>query len=188
MILSCIRQLRFTNHKYNGSLLNTLWLMMKLITLKSFVIVLCALTSLLGCSQFATKPNADKSNAEQTKTNADDSLFNRMGGLPIIKIVVSETIDEVSSNPKTSRSFKDIKLPRLKESIVSHICKLTGGGCEYDGETMINSHKDAKISTAEFELFVSVFRESLNRHANTREKNELLKILAPMKRDIVTAQ
>lgn len=158
--------------------------MMKLITLKFFTIAFCALISLLGCSQLATKSNS----SEPPKTNAQDSLFNRMGGLPVIKIIVSETIDEVSSNPKTSRSFKDIKLPKLKESVVSQICKLTGGGCEYDGETMLNSHKDAKISTAEFELFVSVFRESLSRHTNTREKNELLKILAPMKRDIVTIQ
>ena len=161
---------------------------MKLITLKFFVITLCTLLSLLGCSQLATKPNSDKTSAVQSNTNNKESLFNRLGGLPVIKIVVSETIDEVSSNPKTSRSFKDIKLPKLKESVVSQICKLTGGGCEYDGETMLNSHKDAKITTAEFESFVAIFRESLNRHTNTREKNELLKILAPMKRDIVSNQ
>ncbi|ADI29190.1 group I truncated hemoglobin [Methylotenera versatilis] len=161
---------------------------MKLTTYKFFVMALFTLFSLLGCSQLATKPNSDKPSLEQSKANTEDSLFNRMGGLPTIKIVVSETIDEVSSNPKTSRSFKDIKLPKLKESVVSQICKLTGGGCEYDGETMLNSHKDAKISTAEFELFVAVFRESLSRHTNTREKNELLKILAPMKRDIVSYQ
>ena len=65
---------------------------------------------------------------------------------------------------------------------------LTGGRCEYDGETMINAHKDAKITTAEFEVFVAAFRDSLDRHTNTHEKNELLKILAPMKRDIVSTE
>ena len=158
---------------------------MKLMTLKLLLIALCTLTSQQGCSLLANKANSKNATAAQLTTNSEDSLFNRMGGLPIIKVVVSETIDEVSSNPKTSRSFKDIKLPKLKESVVSQICKLTGGGCEYDGETMINSHKDAKISTAEFELFVAVFRESLSRHANTREKNELLKILAPDRKSVV---
>ncbi len=162
--------------------------MMKLITFKWFLIAVCTLTSLQGCSLLVNKVNSNSASAAQSNTNSEDSLFNRMGGLPTIKMVVSETIDEVSSNPKTSRSFKDIKLPKLKESVVSQICKLTGGGCEYDGETMINAHKDAKISTAEFELFVAAFRESLSRHTNTREKNELLKILAPMKRDIVSTQ
>jgi len=56
----------------------------------------------------------------------------------------------------------------------------------YEGETMLNSHKDAKISEAEFDAFVGMFRDTLNKYVNTREKNELLKILAPMKRDIVT--
>ncbi len=148
--------------------------MMKLISLRC--IALCSVLNLLGCSQLSVKPNADN----------QQSLFERIGGLPVITVVVSETIDEVSNNPKTSRSFKDIKLAKLKESVVSQICKLTGGKCEYDGETMKNSHQDAKISTAEFELFVSIFRDALNRHINTREKNELIKILAPMKRDIVT--
>jgi hemoglobin len=158
---------------------------MKLIKLKFVVIALSLLSSLQGCSQIATNPNSEQINAN---ANAEDSLFKRMGGITTIKIVVSETVDEVSSNPKTSRSFKDIKLPKLKETITSQICKLTGGGCDYDGETMINAHKDAKITTAEFERFVAVFRDSLDRHTNTREKNELLKILAPMKRDIVSTQ
>jgi hemoglobin len=162
--------------------------MMKLTTLKFFAIAVCTLLNLLACTQVVTASNSANLSENQPKINTEDSLFNRMGGLPVIKIVVSETIDKVSSDPKTSRSFKGIKLPKLKESVVNQICKLTGGGCEYDGETMLNAHKDAKISTAEFELFVAVFREALNRHTNTREKNELLKILAPMKHDIVSTQ
>lgn len=183
MYIRFIHLLNLVAKKYNELLINTLCLKMKLINFKYCLLIICTLTTLLGCSQAPTKPV----NVAAT-VNAEDSLFIRLGGLPVIRVVVSETIDEVSSNPKTSRSFKGIKLVKLKESVVNQICKLTGGGCEYDGETMINSHKDAKITTAEFELFVAVFRESLNRHTNTREKNELLKILAPMKREIVSSQ
>jgi hemoglobin len=131
------------------------------------------LMGLMACSAVAPKP--------------EPSLYTRLGGSQVLQQVVAETVDEVATNPKTRRSFKDIKLPALKESIVNQLCQLSGGGCEYDGETMKNSHADAKISTAEFELFVQVFRDALDRHVGLREKNELLKILAPMKRDIVTA-
>lgn len=117
---------------------------------------------------------------------ADSSLFQRMGGLPVITAVVDETIDRSSQDPRTKRSFDGIKLPTLKKSVVDQLCRLTGGGCAYDGETMKKAHADAKITTAEFEVFVQIFREALDRHVATREKNELLKILAPMKRDIVT--
>jgi hemoglobin len=103
----------------------------------------------------------------------------------VLTVVVSETIDSAAQHPKLERTFKGIKLATLKESVVNQLCVLSGGDCKYEGETMKNSHADLKITTAEFELFVQAMRDSLNRHVATREKNELLKLLAPMKRDIV---
>lgn len=113
------------------------------------------------------------------------SLYERLGGFENIHTMVSETIDQASTDPRTSRSFKDVKLKQLKTSVSNQICLLSGGNCVYEGDTMKKSHADAKITEAEFELFVSFFRDALNRHVNEREKNELLKLLAPMKRDIV---
>ncbi|MCB4810942.1 group 1 truncated hemoglobin [Methylovorus menthalis] len=121
-----------------------------------------------------------------SRVKPERSLYDRLGGNPVLAAVVDETIDNVSQNPKTSRSFDGVKLPVLKESIVSQLCSLTGGGCQYEGETMENAHADAKITNAEFELMVDAMRTALDhQHVGTREKNELLKILAPMKRDIV---
>lgn len=124
--------------------------------------------------------------SSSTKVAVAPALFERIGGLPVLNIVVSETIDQSVNDPKIKRSFDGIKLSTLKQSVVDQLCVLTGGSCVYEGETMQNSHRDLKITTAEFELFVEAFRTSLNKHVGEREKNELLKILAPMKRDIVT--
>lgn len=121
-----------------------------------------------------------------TQPPAHSTLFERIGGLPVLTLVVSETIDHSASHPKLKRSFDGVKLATLKQSVVDQLCMLTGGGCVYEGETMKNSHQDLKITTAEFELFVAAFRKSLDNHVGQAEKNELLKILAPMKRDIVT--
>lgn len=115
----------------------------------------------------------------------EKTLFDRLGGMPVIQLVVDEFIDQVAKAPKTMRSFEGIRLDSLKESVSLHLCHLTGGGCQYEGETMENAHHDAKITEAEFEAFVEMFRIVLSRHVGTREKNELLKILAPMKRQIV---
>jgi hemoglobin len=116
----------------------------------------------------------------------DQNLYERIGGQQILSRVVSETIDKTSSDPRTKRSFDGIKLAKLKESITTQLCQLTGGGCHYEGDTMQKSHADAKITTAEFELMVQNLRDALDhQYVGTREKNELLKILAPMKRDVV---
>ena len=114
------------------------------------------------------------------------NLFERIGGLPVLTKIVDEFIDEVVSSPRTKRSFDGLNLKMFKKTVVSQLCKLTGGGCVYEGETMLKVHRDAKITEAEFNAFVDIFRTTLTKYLPTREKNELLKILAPMKHDIVT--
>lgn len=114
-----------------------------------------------------------------------NTLFERIGGLPVLNQVVDDTVENSVKDPRTQRAFKDIKLKTLKESIVSQLCVLSHGPCVYEGVSMADAHKDLKINDTEFDAFVEIFRESLNRHVNTSEKNELLKLVAPMKRDIV---
>ena len=142
--------------------------------------LLLMISSLVGCAGFNDLPTS------QANNNQQQSLFTRMGGMPVLTKITDEFINNVATAPSTKRSFDGVKLKVLKESVVAQLCKLSGGPCVYEGETMLNSHKDAKITEAEFDAFVGMFRDTLNKYVNTREKNELLKILAPMKRDIVT--
>jgi hemoglobin len=126
-------------------------------------------------------------NACATQPKANQSLYERIGGQAMLSEISSDTIDIVATDPRTMRSFKDVKLKVLKESITNFLCVKAGGSCEYEGETMKNSHAEAEITTAEFELMVQVMRDVMDKHhVGTKEKNELLKILAPMKRDVVT--
>jgi hemoglobin len=122
-------------------------------------------------------------------TKPDASLYTRLGGKPALEAISSDLLDATSTDERTKRSFKDVKLSAVKESLTLYLCEKTGGNCVYEGETMKNSHADAKITTAEFELMVQQLRDVLDAHnIGTREKNELLKILAPTKRDIVTPE
>ena len=131
-----------------------------------------AATTLAGC---AANPKSDP------------SLYARLGGEKVVRKVVNETIDRSATDPRTSRSFKDVKLQRVKDMIHDQICDLGGGGCPYKGDPMDKVHKGLKNTEAEMHLLVQFLREALDANGvRTAEKNELLKILAPMKRDIVT--
>ncbi|HEX5129405.1 MAG TPA: group 1 truncated hemoglobin [Usitatibacter sp.] len=117
----------------------------------------------------------------------EPTLWKRLGGEPVVKRVVAETIDRSSSDPRTKRSFDGVKLQNVKDKIVEQICSLTGGGCKYTGDPMDKVHKGLKNTEAEMHLLVQFLRDALDgAGVGTREKNELLAILAPMKRDIVT--
>ena len=115
------------------------------------------------------------------------TLYSRLGGEPVVRRVVTETIDRAATDPRTNRSFKDVKLQNVKDKIVEQICNLSGGGCKYTGDPMDKVHKGLKNTEAEMNLVVQFLRDACDRAGVApREKNELLLLLAPMKRDIVT--
>lgn len=123
----------------------------------------------------------------KTTSLPEASLYQRIGGKEMLYTISSQTLDKVAQDPATKRSFEGVKMATLKQSLADFLCVQTGGDCVYEGETMKNSHAELNITTAEFELMVQDLRDTLDaNHIGTREKNELLKILAPMKRDVVT--
>ncbi|APV50423.1 hypothetical protein BWI17_12385 [Betaproteobacteria bacterium GR16-43] len=117
----------------------------------------------------------------------EPTLWKRLGGTPVVTAIVDELIDRSIADARTKRSFDGVKIPRVKEKVVEQICFLSGGPCQYTGDPMTEVHKGLKINNAEFDLFVQFLRDALD-HAKVgiAEKNELLRLLAPMKRDIVT--
>lgn len=114
------------------------------------------------------------------------SLYARMGGAATISAVIDELVDHSASDPRLKRSFEGVDLARLKRLLVEHICSLTGGGCTYSGDSMRDVHAGLEIDQSEFYGLVEALRDALRHHGvGLSERNELLQILAPMKRDIV---
>jgi hemoglobin len=114
-----------------------------------------------------------------------DTLYRRLGGEAGIAAIVKDLVAEATTDPRTRRSFDGIRIKHLNHSITMFVCVVAGGQCEYEGEDMKKTHADARVTEAEFDALVAMLRTALDRHVGTREKNELLQRLAPMKRDIV---
>jgi hemoglobin len=115
------------------------------------------------------------------------SLFTRIGGLPVLEQVAASTIDRSAAGKDTRRSFEGVNLKYLKAKLTEQFCEITGGPCKYSGDTMKLSHQGLNITEAEFNGLVQHLRDALDESGvGQRAKNELLKLLAPMKRDIVT--
>lgn len=113
-------------------------------------------------------------------------LYIELGGIEGIKAVIGRTLDRVSQDPRSRRSFEGIKMAPLKASVSDYVCQIADGPCNYEGETMQRSHADLKITGSEFDLMVEILREELNgAGVSTAAKNDLLKRLAPTRRDIV---
>jgi hemoglobin len=114
------------------------------------------------------------------------SLYARLGGQAVVTAFVNETIDKVVADPKLKRSFKGSNIRRIKRLFAEQVCQLADGGCVYSGDSMHEVHANHHITEAEFFGVVEVLQSSMRDHGVAlRERNELLALLAPMKRDIV---
>jgi hemoglobin len=124
--------------------------------------------------------------AAGTAMSAKLSLYDRLGSAAGVGAIADALIDRVSADPVLGRSFKDAKLDRIKKLLAEQICDLSGGPCHYSGDSMREVHAGHHISEAEFYGMVADLREVLKqRHVSQGATNELLRLLAPMKRDVV---
>jgi hemoglobin len=123
---------------------------------------------------------------EQLEAPVPGSLYLRMGGAHNVRALAADMIDHVSRDPRTERPFEKVNLARVKSLLAVKFCELTGGGCKYTGDSMRDVHAGLGITEAEFYGLVDILRDSMRRHGiGLRERNEFLRILAPMKRDVV---
>lgn len=114
------------------------------------------------------------------------SLYARLGGAASVEAIARELIETAAHDPRTRRSFERVNLARVEGLLAEQICALTGGGCTYTGDDMREVHAGHGIRTAEFNAMVEQLRAILHgRGIALRERNELLALLAPMKRAVV---
>ncbi len=93
----------------------------------------------------------------------EKSLYDRLGGKPAITAVVDD--------------FK----------LVDQICEASGGPCKYTGKDMKTAHAGMGVTDDDFNALVGDLVATLDKFkVPEKEKGELLGVLGPMKKDIVT--
>lgn len=116
------------------------------------------------------------------------TIYEGLGGKAGVAAISDELIDRVAADPVLGRSFAATNLARIKNLLAEQICDLAGGPCHYSGDPMRQVHAGHHITEAEFYRMVDELRAILKqRHVGVAATNGLLRLLAPMKRDVVEA-
>ena len=116
----------------------------------------------------------------------DKKLYERLGGLPTIRLIVDDFVGRVGSDTRINRFFKDSNVALVKERFTHLFCELSGGPCTYLGADMKNSHSGMGISNADFDAVIEDATATLDKFkVSGREKDEFLALLRPMRKDIV---
>jgi hemoglobin len=123
------------------------------------------------------------------------SLYDRLGGLAPISVVVSDFIDALvpdavlNANPEIDTARKAVPAPYLKYHVTAMVCQATGGPCQYHGREMKESHAHMNITEQEWDRMVTLFKGVLAKHrVPAKETQELLDIIGSTKADIIVSQ
>lgn len=125
-------------------------------------------------------------------TPAQPSLYDRLGGLKGITVVVDDFIDRLlvnetlNKNPAVNAGRVSSPAPYLKFQVSQMVCEATGGPCKYTGKGMKESHSHLNITEQEWSTMAAEFQISLDKFkVPAAEQKELFDIVGTTKADIV---
>ncbi len=126
----------------------------------------------------------------------EKSLYERLGGIYAIALVVNRFSDTVINDPIAGKDSKNPylrdwsnnklnRLPGLKFMRTLWVAAISGGPFNYTGKNLADAHRDLRISPEEFDAVAADLKESLDYcKVPEREKKEVLAAFAAHKDEI----
>lgn len=125
---------------------------------------------------------------------APKPLYERLGGLKALSLVVDDFIDRLvanetlNANPAIDAGRKSSPAPYLKVQVAVLACQVTGGPCRYSGKGMKESHAHLNIGEKDWQAMLGDLNKSLDKFkVPETERREFLAIIESTKADIVVA-
>ena len=120
------------------------------------------------------------------------SLYERLGGVYNIAIVVDDFIDRImadprlNANPLVDEAHHRVTPQGFKYLVTEMVCWATGGPQQYSGRSMRDSHQHLQITDQEWLAFLDDFQQTLDKfHVPAPEQAELKSIVESVRSDIV---
>jgi hemoglobin len=140
--------------------------------------------------------DAHSTGSEEGTTEAKEtqSLYERLGGVYAIAVVVDDFIDRImgdprlNANPRVEEAHHRVSAQGFKYYVTEQVCWAAGGPQTYSGRSMRDSHRELGISGEEWDAFMADFHQTLAQFSvPDRERGELDAIIESTKDDIVTS-
>jgi hemoglobin len=123
---------------------------------------------------------------------AEQSLYERIGGVNAIAMVVDRFSDQIVKNPKlnVNPALKEWngtgQLPGLKFMRTLWLCQTAGGPFQYTGKDMGEAHEDLHLTSEEFDEVGAEIAAALDHFkVPEREKQEVLAAIVAKKEEVI---
>src|SRR6058998_4246688 len=120
------------------------------------------------------------------------SLYERLGGVYSIATVVDDLIDRImvdarlNANPLVDEAHHRVPPAGFKYLVTEMLCWAAGGPQKYTGRSMVDSHRDLKITPREWDAFLDDLQQTLDKfRVPAAEQSEVRAIIQSTYADIV---
>jgi hemoglobin len=119
------------------------------------------------------------------------SLYDRLGGVYNIAVVVDDFIDRIMSdprlnaNPRVDEAHHRVSPQGFKYYVTEWVCWATGGPQTYSGRTMGDSHRHLMITDEEWMSFMDDFQQSLDKFEVPQPEQEELAAIAESEKEAI---
>jgi hemoglobin len=126
-------------------------------------------------------------------TQDAQSLYDRLGGVYAIAVVIDDFIDRImvdprlNANPRVDAAHHRVSPQGFKYYVTEMLCWAAGGPQTYSGRSMFDSHLELRITADEWDAFMDDLDQTLTKFAVPEpERGEVVAIVESTKSDIVT--
>jgi len=145
--------------------------------------------------QKAVRNSGAKSLRLKSRVPSHPSLYERLGGVYAIAVVVDDFVDRlmidprINANAKVDEAHHRVPPAGFKYLVTEQVCWASGGPQKYTGRSMRDSHAHLAITPGEWEAFLDDLRQTLDKFGVPKqERKELFAIVESTRGDIVAGK
>lgn len=120
-----------------------------------------ALLALSGLAFSACGSTSRPANSENQ--TVEETLYQRVGGIDVLRQLVDAWILEVASDPRIRDFFADADIARVKLRLVERLCVLANGPCLYRGAGLREHHASLDIEERHMRAFIGDLDPAMKR-------------------------
>jgi hemoglobin len=141
-----------------------------------YIVIVCSLQFNNGCSSQKIEPKIQKKHL----------LYNEMGGQEGIENLVDAFIKRIPTDKEILPYFAKSSVKHFKEGFINHLCFITKGPCQYNGDSMVDIHTGMNITERDFNRVVEILIEAMEDIGiSYQSQNRLLSQLAPLRGQVI---
>lgn len=115
-----------------------------------------------------------------------DSLYRALGQQQGIERLVNVFVKKLGQDKQIFPYFAKSSVSHFKQGFISHLCDVSGGPCQYEGDNMVDIHTGMNINEADFNRVVELLVEAMEEvNLSYPTQNRVLAKFAPLREQVI---